>query len=111
MYSTNGIIKLLFALISITNASMIILEFYDVRNPVERRVELYCKKEENKDRNLCKLWRQYNGPCKNSKDKRSCIYKKCKIEGMRSMPICRKFRNISRRSMPFILQIFNPDMT
>ena len=107
MYSTNGIIKIIFTLISIANASMLIFEFYDSVDPVHRQVERYCISKNHTERNLCKLLRQYDGPCKNATNKRNCIYKQCEDVDMSTMPICKKVRPIARRSLPLILKIFN----
>ena len=118
MHSTNVIIRVIFTLMSIANASMLIFEFYDTVDPVHRQVERYCLSTNHTERNLCKLLRQYDGPCKNETNKKSCIYKQCKEVEMSTMPICKKLRpisraliqepkTISRRSLPLILRIFN----
>ena len=109
MHSTNLIIRVIFTLISIANASFLIFEFYDTVDPVQRQVERYCLSKNHTERNLCKLLRQYDGPCKNATNKKSCIYKQCKEVEMSTMPICKKLRPrpISRRSLPLILKIFN----
>ena len=113
MHSTNHIIRVIFTLISIANAGLLIFEFYDTVDPVHRQVERYCLSNNHTERNLCKLLRQYDGPCKNSTNKKSCIYKQCKEVEMSTMPICKKLgpklreKIISRRSLPLILKIFN----
>ena len=108
MHSTNVVLRVIFTLISISNASILIFEFYDTIDPVHRQVERYCVNKNHTERNLCKLLRQYDGPCKNAVDKKSCIYKQCKkMPEMSTMPICKKLRPISRRSLPLILKIFN----
>ena len=93
--------------LSIANAYFLIFEFYDAVDPVHRQVERYCFGKNHTEENLCKLLRQYDGPCKNDVDKKSCIYKQCKNAEMSTMPICKKLRPISRRSLPLILKIFN----
>ena len=79
-------------------------------DPVQRRVELFCTRKENTDTNLCKLYRQFDGPCKGAIDKRNCVYKQCKMSEMATMPICRKFKSISRRSSPRMLKLLNAEI-
>ena len=107
MHSPTVYIKIFSILISITNASFIIFEFYDTVDPVHRQVERYCISKNHTELNLCKLLRNYDGPCKNAIDKKSCIYNQCNNAEMSTMPICKKLRPISRRSLPLILKIFN----
>ena len=105
---------LMSAMISLTHAflpSMLIFEFYDTIDPVHREVGRYCRNENNTERNLCELLRQYDGPCKDEINKRSCIYRQCDNAKMSTMPLCKKYRRSKRltihRSMPLFLRIFN----
>ena len=107
MHSPTVYIKIFSILISITNASFIIFEFYDTVDPVHRQVERYCVSKNHTEQNLCKLLRNYDGPCNDVINKKSCIYKQCKNAEMSTMPICKKLRAKSRRSLPLLLKIFN----
>ena len=102
------------AMVSLSHAflpSMLIFEFYDTIDPVHREVGRYCRNKNNTERNLCELLRQYDGPCKDEIDKRSCIYRQCDNAKMSTMPLCKKYRRSKRltiqRSMPLFLRIFN----
>ena len=107
MNSPTAIIKIFSILLSIANASFLVLEFYDTVDPVHRQVERYCVSKNHTEQNLCKLLRNYDGPCKDAINKKSCIYKQCKSAEMSTMPICKKLRSKSRRSLPLMLKIFN----
>ena len=107
MRSATATVKILYFLISIANASFLIFEFYDTVDPVHRQVERYCVSKNHTEQNLCKLLRNYDGPCKDAINKKSCIYKQCKSAEMSTMPICKKLRSKSRRSLPLMLKIFN----
>ena len=114
----NGILIIVVGgLISITNA-MLILAFYDTKDPVQSRVELFCSYKENVGTNLCKLMRMWNGPCHHAKDMPICVEKQCKNKEMSTMPICKKYENlrvkriksVSSASMPLVLQFFDVKM-
>ena len=128
MRSSITIFSILFAIISLTKASLLVFEFYDTVDPVHRQVERFCINMKNTGRNLCRLLRQYDGPCKDAIDKQNCIYDQCNSSSMSGMPICRKIKSLvnvserslgdisvrslpakrrKRRKMPLLLTIFN----
>ena len=94
------------------------LAFFDAKDPIQRRVELFCSHRGNGGTNLCKLMGIVNGPCLNAKDMATCFEKQCERKKMSTMPICKKNQNLKLKnlksaqstSMPLILQLFDVKM-